>query len=586
MERESDINSLKARIRELEERLAESEQTLGAIRSGEVDAILISTEAGEQIYTLKGAQDPYRVLFEQLSEGALTISETGEVTYCNQSFAQMMKIELEKVIGTNLINFIKSSDINKLQNLLKRSLSEAVRTELIFEALDGTEVPMLLSGSFLLMDGCPIHCIVVSDLTERIQAEEDLRTAYEQSEMMVQERTSELVETTNSLQAERDRLQLILDSLPVGVSVTDAKGRVLIRNRMIKESLERDLPFSNDISDYGHFIGYHPGTDVPFEAKDWPLANALKTGKNVNGMEIEIPRREGGRSSILSLARLIKGENGEITGGIAAFIDITIQKNAEKALARSNKELQQFAYVASHDLQEPLRMVISHLTLLERKYKKNLDPKAQEHIRHAVAGGERMRLLIDDLLKYSRVETKGIEFALVDMNEVVALILADLQEPIQQSEAEITVDELPTVMADKPQMVQVIQNLVGNALKFHGSVRPIIHISVTEGAGEWTFFIKDNGIGLKMEYSDKIFQMFQRLHTSEEYPGSGVGLAISKKIVERHGGRIWVVSEEGKGATFFFTIPTAESRNGKRTILPVIPGPVSKMPDGSSSRNP
>jgi light-regulated signal transduction histidine kinase (bacteriophytochrome) len=206
-------------------------------------------------------------------------------------------------------------------------------------------------------------------------------------------------------------------------------------------------------------------------------------------------------------------------------------------------------------MQEPLRMVTNYLSLFERRNKDNLDPKSKEYIDFALEGGVRMRQLIDDLLSYSRVETMGKEFAPVDMQDVVTKTLTLFQLAIDESEAEIIVDPLPTVLADESQMVQLMQNLVGNAIKFHSQERPLIYISATKGQKEWTFTVKDNGIGLKMQYANKIFQVFQRLHSTSEYPGTGIGLAVAKKIVDRHEGRIWVESEEGKGAAFFFTIP-------------------------------
>jgi light-regulated signal transduction histidine kinase (bacteriophytochrome) len=230
---------------------------------------------------------------------------------------------------------------------------------------------------------------------------------------------------------------------------------------------------------------------------------------------------------------------------------------SEKAaqLERSNDELQQFAYIASHDLQEPLRMVISYLTLLERKYESQLDDTAREYLHYAVMGGERMRGLIDDLLEYSSVEAKGVRFECVDMKAVVSRTIELLVLPIEENQAEINVFPLPAVIADQSQMVQVMQNLISNAIKFHGSERPIVTISSTRGPDEWIFSVKDNGIGLNMHYADRIFQVFQRLNNRDRFEGTGIGLAIVKKILERHGGRVWVESEEGKGAAFYFTIP-------------------------------
>jgi PAS domain S-box-containing protein len=254
---------------------------------------------------------------------------------------------------------------------------------------------------------------------------------------------------------------------------------------------------------------------------------------------------------------VVTNESGKMSSVLSLVLDNTAQVKAEEELRRSNAELQQFAYVASHDLQEPLRMVINYLSLLDSRFKGRLDPKAQEYVTFAVEGGERMRQLINDLLEYSRVETTGKEFALVNMDDVVSKTLSLLKMPIAESGAKIIVDPLPTIMADESQMMRVMQNLIGNAIKFRSQEQSRISISAAPGVREWNFSVKDNGIGLNMKYADKIFQMFQRLHTKEEYPGTGVGLAVTKKIIERHGGRIWVESEEGKGATFFFTIPVS-----------------------------
>lgn len=200
-------------------------------------------------------------------------------------------------------------------------------------------------------------------------------------------------------------------------------------------------------------------------------------------------------------------------------------------------------------------MVASYLSLLERRYQDELDDRGREYIKIAVDGALRMRALIDDLLAYSRVDTQGRSFEPVDMNDVAAVVQKDLKEAIEEAQAQVVVGDLPTVVADQRQMSQLLQNLLANAIKFHGDERPTIEVSASDEYSYWQFSIKDNGIGLNTEYAARIFQMFHRLHAEKGYPGTGVGLAIAKRIVERHGGRIWVESEEGKGATFFFTLP-------------------------------
>ena len=242
--------------------------------------------------------------------------------------------------------------------------------------------------------------------------------------------------------------------------------------------------------------------------------------------------------------------------------DITERKRAEEKLKvtladleRSNKELEQFAYVASHDLQEPLRMVSSYTQLLARRYQGQLDAEANEFIAYAVDGANRMQGLINDLLAYSRVGTRGKGFEPTDCTAVLDQALANLKAAMEKSGAVVTHDPLPTVMADNLQLVQLFQNLIGNAIKFHVEKPPRIHVSAEQKGNEWVFSVRDNGIGIDPQYAERIFIIFQRLHTREEYPGTGIGLAICKKIVERRGGRIWVESQLGKGSTFYFTIP-------------------------------
>ncbi|NVB79513.1 MAG: PAS domain-containing protein [Kofleriaceae bacterium] len=229
-------------------------------------------------------------------------------------------------------------------------------------------------------------------------------------------------------------------------------------------------------------------------------------------------------------------------------------------LARSNKELEQFAYVASHDLQEPLRMVASYNQLLARRYKGKLGEDADEFIGFTVEGVTRMQRLINDLLAYSRVGTRGGERVDVDMMTVLQATMSNLERAIADESATITCDPLPHVMADEGQMIQLMQNLIGNAIKFHGEEKPRVHVGVKADGSGVTFSVRDNGIGIDPQYFDRIFIIFQRLNPREQYAGTGIGLAICKKIVERHGGRIWVESTPGEGSTVLFTIPNVPRR--------------------------
>ncbi|MEX2376068.1 MAG: PAS domain S-box protein [Dehalococcoidia bacterium] len=247
----------------------------------------------------------------------------------------------------------------------------------------------------------------------------------------------------------------------------------------------------------------------------------------------------------------------------AVLRDVSERRRTEESLAekareleRSNAELEQFAYVASHDLQEPLRMVASYTQLLARRYQGKLDDDADEFVGYVVDGVNRMQALISDLLAYSRVGTRGGEFEEVSMEIALKGVLRGLGPAIEETSAVVTNDPLPVVEGDTTQLSQLLQNLIANALKFRGDEPPRVHVSARAEGSEWVFAVRDEGIGIDPKFQERIFVIFQRLHSRGEYPGTGIGLAICRKIVERHGGGIWVESSPGEGATFFFTLPS------------------------------
>lgn len=260
-------------------------------------------------------------------------------------------------------------------------------------------------------------------------------------------------------------------------------------------------------------------------------------------------------------ARPIVGEAA--LGAVTAFADVTERRSTEnqlqqanQELARSNADLERFAYVASHDLQEPLRMEAMYTELLGERYQGRLDEKAERYIAYAMDGARRMRQLIDDLLLYSRVQSEAKPAASTDLNEVVSDAIELLAGRIEATGAEVERDELPTVTADAAQLRQVLTNLIGNAIKYvSAGTTPRVRIEAERGQGEWVISVADNGIGVAPAHHARIFEIFQRLHGREEYPGTGIGLAIVKRVIERHGGRVWLASELGSGSTFYFSLP-------------------------------
>jgi signal transduction histidine kinase len=279
-------------------------------------------------------------------------------------------------------------------------------------------------------------------------------------------------------------------------------------------------------------------------------------------------------SAFNSMAAQVRQKNAALQQEIAERrrTERILERRATE-LERSNAELQQFAYVASHDLQEPLRSIAGYTRLLAKRYQGKLDKEADEFIAFAIAGAERMQELISDLLVYARVGTRGTPPQPADMGVLVHKVIDGMHSALQQWGAEIICEDLPTIHVDQSQLGQLFQNLISNGLKFRAERPPRIHISATQKGADWLFSVADNGIGVEKEFLERIFEMFQRLHERDKYEGSGIGLAIARKVVHRHGGRIWAESELGKGTTFFFTIPVAPlaGETGAQRQMPTQP---------------
>lgn len=395
------------------------------------------------------------------------------------------------------------------------------------------------------------------------------------------------------VEANERRFRALLESAPDAMILADDTGAITLVNstferlfgygrleavgRPLREFLaERDGPLPLPATD-------HPAQDetaaAPSSPADAVPPALLPTQRELSQLQNALPpgryegvRKDGSRfpaDLTFNPLEFAGSGNGSDTHqqSITSVRDRTAQQAAEDKLrtysddlARSNAELERFAYVASHDLQEPLRMVSSYTQLLSRRYKGKLDASADEFIAYAVDGATRMQTLINDLLAYSRVGTKPREFAPVDVEALLGRVLHDMRTTLEDREATVTHDPMPTVLADSVQLGQLFQNLIANATKFRRPEEPP-RVAITldrRPEGFWRFSVQDNGIGIDEKYFERIFVIFQRLHTKQEYAGTGIGLAICKKIVERHGGKLWVESEPGRGANFLFTLPVME----------------------------
>lgn len=413
-------DALRQELERLRERLAAAEQALQVIREGEADAILAEGRGGCRVFTLVGADHPYRVFLEQMQEGAAALDRRGTILYANQRLAAMLGTPLEKVIGRDLEQWMPSDARSTFREWLRRALRGGARVELDLAAAGGRRVPVCLSGRSPGAGMTPALCVVVTDLSEPRQREEQLRR---QTELLAQARAE----------------------------------------------LERQA--------------------------------------------------------------------------------------AE--LARSNAELDQFASVLAHDLREPLRAVLNYARLLVERYAGSLDDRAQRYLGRMLAGAERLDRMIEGLLEFSRVTIRGRPPAPAEAETVFAQACADLRELIERSGATVTHEPLPTVLADETQLLRVFENLLSNAIKFRGPEPPRVHVWAEPRDRQWVFAVQDNGIGIEPEERERIFAPFQRLHSGAQYPGEGLGLALARRIVERHGGRIWLESQPGRGSTFYFTLPAA-----------------------------
>jgi PAS domain S-box-containing protein len=413
--------------------------------------------------------------------------------------------------------------------------------------------------------------LAVTDITARKQAEAALQQAEAELEVRVHDRTTDLEQVNDQLRreiAERRRAeeasresQILLRAVMEGtgdpVYVKDRESRILLGNPALAKVVGKPIEEIVGRTDSEHY-----GNAAVGQALREHDLRVMESGAS-ELMEETVPTPEGDRT-FLSNKAPYRDASGGIIGIIGISRDITERKQAEQAvqraaaeLARSNEDLDHFASVASHDLQEPLRLVEGYVQLLERRYKGKLDSEADEFIQFMVEAVGRMRMLIKDLLAYARVGTRGEAPAEAPAEPALERAMANLKLAIEDSQTAITHDPLPAVKADPSQLTQLFQNLIGNAIKFRSMEPPRIHVAARLVDGQWRFSVCDNGIGIDPRFAERVFEVFRRLHARDKYPGTGIGLAICKKIVERHGGRIWVESEPGKGSTFCFTLPRA-----------------------------
>ena len=460
----------------------------------------------------------------------------GRFNFVNQRFADMLGYSSEEILGRIDTEFLfNKQDENRVQNVREQLNSgEIVQNELKFRRSDGSVLWTLYNANplFDLQGNHTGNLAMHSDITRRKEVEEKL-------------------EETQKI------MTIALEKGSIGIWTWDfSTNKIFWDERMEKMFGFSPDTFENTHQAFGKLINED---DLPrFEQE---LKETIEKDIIHESIFRTIPIH--GKIRYITFKAFVEKDHlGNPVSLIGVCMDETSSRertekhilDLNEELLRSNKELEYFAYVASHDLQEPLRMVTSFTQLLQKCYKDKLDEDANTYINFAVEGSKRMSELLIGLLKYSRVNSIKKEFSDVDMNEVVKIVKSNLRLKIEESQAVIKYHNLPVIKADANQMMQLIQNLVENGIKF-GKDLPMITISVLQEENRYVFSVRDNGIGIESQYYERIFKIFQRLHTREVYDGTGVGLAICKRIVERHEGRLWVESKPGQGSEFLFEIP-------------------------------
>jgi PAS domain S-box-containing protein len=483
----------------------------------------------------------YRGLLEAAPDAMVVVNQGGEIVLLNVQAEKQFGYRRDELIGQKVKNIIPQGFAERLIADGTRTAAEALAQqigtgiELNGHRKDGSEFPIEIMLSPLESTEGILVTAAIRDISVRKAVEKHLGQM-------------------------EGRYRGLLEAAPDAMVVVNEGGDIVLLN----VQAEKQFGYHRD-----ELVGQKVKNIIPQGFAERLIADGTRTAAEAlaqqigTGIELNGLRKDGSEFPIEIMLSPLESTEGILV--TAAIRDITTRKKTDAhvlELNRSNEELGQFAYVASHDLQEPLRMVASFTELLARRYKGKLDSDADEFISFAVDGARRMQRLIQDLLAYSRVATKGNDLLRTSSEEALRRALMNLRGAIEESSALLTHDPLPTVMADERQLIQVFQNLIGNAIKYQNPGVPRIHISAARNADKkWTFSVKDNGLGIDPQYFEKIFVIFQRLHKRDEFSGTGIGLAICKRIVERHGGTISVESQLGHGSTFTFDLAGSEGKS-------------------------
>lgn len=569
-EASDELLALKSELEQLRTSFQEASEIVHAIKWGEVDALVVKPpEQDHAVYTFYGEDHPYRMLVESMKEGAVTLAGDGTVLYCNPSFARMVGMDASSLAGRSFAQYVHPEDASRFQAFLAQDRDD--RAEMVLTSETGISIPVYLSRSAADLVGGHGICLVVTDLTAQ----------KKQDELLASERLA----------------RTILDQASEAIVICDGSGRVSHASRQAavlcggNPLLKRFDEAFNLV-----FAGGAPNAESADE-EEGVLHEAACGNRSSIRREVTCLRPDGDHLHLLLSSSPLRDDEGKGLGAVMILADMTDAKRAaaeaeenerhtnrmlerrvaertaelrraNSMLTQLNREMQDFAFMASHDLQEPLRKIHTFLDLLVDELGDAFTPKAQDYFKRVTSAARRMSDLIRALLEYSRVSSRGDAFARVDLNKALADVLAELKPRLTESNCEVTADDLPVIEADPRQIRRLLSHLIANAIKFcRDDTSPMVQIrSVTpdaaeargDGSGEFIILeVEDNGVGISEPYLDRIFSPFQQLHGRGRYDGLGMGLAICRRIVERHFGKIHARSVPGQGSTFVITLPAS-----------------------------
>ena len=532
-------HAIEARTGDELEGLAERFNAMAAALKGSYTELERRVEARTEELRLSEEQsrETHRLLsavVEAAPVAIVTHDQNAHISTWSPGAEQIFGWTDEEVIGKDIPPFVPADKVEEYRSNLRRGLQGESRAS--FEARRQTKGGSLIDVGIWTaplrdaQDQINGIMTIMADLTELKRTEEELRETHQ-------------------------ILHAFIEAAPLALLTFGPDQRI----NMWSPGAEQIFGWTAE-----EVVGRDVPPFVPSGKEEEYKTNVqwVFDGGSRAGLETRRSRKDGSAIDVGIWTAPLRDLQQKVNGSMAIMVDVTQRKRTEEALsrytdelARSNADLEQFAYLASHDLQEPLRMVSSYTQLLARRYKDKLDSDANEFISFAVDGATRMQDLINDLLAYSQVGSGSRPLEAVDCGTVFRRAVVNLSKAIDDSGAKVTSDHLPIVRGDEPQLTLLLQNLIANGIKFRGDPTPDVHLSAERRNGSWLFSVRDNGIGIEEEYSDRIFGIFQRLHTREQYQGTGVGLAICKRVVERHDGTIWVESKPGNGSVFRFTLP-------------------------------